>query len=313
MRAVEPVSEPVSRFAMRLMEAPALRALPALQKEEQAVNVLRSNGPQLIPVFTSLGMEVGHGWREPAALVSRAIRAAADRMMEAEISELLSSRLELSFFPALSGGRRAPERAREELRGLISRAARHPVARSALSGSIAAARSDIIDKYIPQAFERKKYVYVEVSRVQRLTLAPAQLCDLVRFIVLARPAGYLFLAASDTLDREAGYSPLQEQYLSKILPGIASSAPSFPTAVLALGLRSSLAFQPDGPNVEATCRLGAIMAHRGRALGPAVVVDRGADSPDKSWFNVQRRNARWRGLDGRMLDEMYTIASENGW
>jgi hypothetical protein len=313
MRAVDPVSDPVSRFAMRLMEAPALRALPALQKEEQALNVLRSNGPQLIPVFRSLGMEVSRGWREPAALVSRALRAAADRMMEAEIPELLASRLDLSFFPPLCGGRTAPERAREELRGLLSRAARHPVARSALSGSLAAARSDIVEKYIPQAFERKKYIYVEISRVQRLSLAPQQLADLVRFIVLTRPAAYLFVTPGETAERDSGYTPLQEQYLSKILAGIASSAPSFPAAVLALGLRSTLGYQPGASNVEATGRLGAIIAHRGRALGPAVVVDRGADSPDKSWYNVQRKNARWRGLDGAMLDELYTIAAENRW
>ena len=313
MRAVNAVADSVSRFAMRLMDAPALRALPALQKEEQALNVLRTNGPQLIPVFTSLGMEVSRGWREPAALVSRAIRATADRMMEGEISELLSSRLELSFFPALSGGRDAPASAKEELRGLMARAARHPVARSALSGSLAAARSDIMEKYIPQAFERKKYVYVEISRVQRLSLAPAQLSDLVRFIVLARPAAYLFVTPGETPDRDAGYAPLQEQYLSKILPSIASSAPSLPQAVLGLGLRCTLAYQAGATNVEATSRLGAIIALRGRALGPAIVVDRGADSPDKSWFNVQRRNARWHGLDAKMLDELYTIASENGW
>jgi len=313
MRAVDPVADPVSRFAMRLMDAPALRALPALQKEEQALNVLRANGPQLVPVFASLGMEVSRGWKEPAALVSRAIRAAADRMTEQEVSELLSSRLELSFFPALAGGRPAPARAKEELRGLIARAARHPVARSALSGSVAVARSDIIDKYIPQAFERKKYVYVEISRVQRLSLNPAQLADLVRFVVLVRPAAYLFLTPGETGDRESGYAPLQEQYVSKILPGIASGVPSVPQAMLALGVRCTLSWQEGSAGVEATSRLGAIMALRGRALAPAVVVDRGADTPDKSWFNVQRRNARWHGLDGKMLDELYTIASENGW
>jgi hypothetical protein len=79
-----------------------------------------------------------------------------------------------------------------------------------------------------------------------------------------------------------------------------------------MGLRSTLGF-PGSPSVEAVSRLGAIMAMRGRALSPAVVVDRGADTPDKSWFNVQRRNARWHGLDGQMLDELYTIAAENGW
>ncbi len=313
MRAVDTAVDPVSRFAIRLMDAPALRALPALQKEEQALNALRANGPQLVPVFASLGMEVSRGWREPATAVSRAIRAAADRILEGEISELVSSRLQLSFFPALSGGRPAPSSAREELRGLIVRASRHPVARSALSGSLAAARSDIIEKYIPQALERKKYVYVEVSRVQRLSLTPAEVCDLVRFTVMARPAAYLFMTPDEIPGRDSGYTPLQEQYLLKILPGIGSSAPSFPPEVLALGLRCTLPWQEGAAAVEATSRLGAIMAFRGRTLGPAVVVDRGADSPDKSWFNVQRRNARWHGLDGRMLDELYTIASENGW
>jgi len=313
MKAVDTASDPVSRFAMRLMETPALRSLPALQKEEQALNVLRANGPQLLPVFTSLGMQVTRGWQEPAALVARALRSAADRMTEAEVSELVSSRLRLSFFPALSGGRPVPAGAAGELQGLITRAARHPVARSALSGSLAAAHSDIIDKYIPQLFERKKYIYVEVSRVQKLSLPPDALADLLRFIVVVRPAAYLFVMAGQVIDRESGYTPLQEQYLSKILPGLASGVPSIPQPILSLGLRCTLAWQEGSTNVEATSRLGAIMALRGRALAPAVTVDRGADSPDKSWFNVQRRNARFRGLDGKMLDELYTIASENGW
>jgi len=312
MRAVESSPDPVSRFASRLLQTPALRPLAALQKEEQAANVLRINGPQLLPVFSSLGLDVSRGWREPAALVARAIRAEADRMMGAEVADLLSSRLMLSFFPGLTGGRQAPARAKDELRALITRAAAHPVARNSLAGSLAAALSDIIDKYIPQAWERKKSVYVEITRVQKLTISPAELSDLTRFVVLVRPAAYLYVTPGETVDKDVGYSPLQEAYVQKILASIASQAPSIPGALINMGLRSTLGF-PGSPGVEAVSRLGAIMAMRGRALSPAVVVDRGADTPDKSWFNVQRRNARWHGLDGQMLDELYTIAAENGW
>ena len=312
MRAVHTTSDPVSRFASRLLESPALRQLSALQKEEQALNVLRANGSQLLPVFASLGLDVSRGWREPAALVSRAIRAEADATMAREVANLLSTRLSFSFFPGLAGGRQAPEHTREELRALIARAAAHPVARNALSGSLVIAGSDIIEKYIPRAWERKKYVYVEISRVQRLTLSPPDLSDLTRFIVLVRPAAYLFVTPGETVEKDAGSSPLQEQYVQKILPGIASQVPSVPSALLNLGLRSSIGFNGTG-SLEATARLGAIMAMRGRSLVPSLVVDRGADSPDKSWLNVQRRNARWHGLDVRMLDELYTIAAENGW
>ena len=312
MKAVDTATDPVARFATRLLDTPALRPLPSLQKEEQAMNVLRTSGASLVPVFTSLGLDISRGWREPAALVSHAIRAATDRMLDAEISDLVSTRVELSFLPGLTGGRPAPARARDDLRDLIGRAARGPVSRSALTGSLAVARSDIIEKYIAQVYQRKKYLYVEISRVQRLSLREGEVADLLRFVVLVRPAAYLSMAAGAVVERDDGYTPLQEQYLSKILPGIASQAPSFPPPVLSLGLRATLPYQA-GDVVEATARLGAILALRGRALAPSVTVDRGADSPDKSWFNVQRKNARFRGLDSAMLDELYTIAAENRW
>ncbi len=216
-------------------------------------------------------------------------------MLEAEIADLVSARIELSFLPGLTGGRPTPARAKAELGGLIDRCARHPIARSALSGSLAAARSDIIAKYISQAYERKKYLYVELSKVQRLSLRPDEVADLVRFVLIVRPAAYLLVAPGAVVERDAGYAPLQEQYLARILPGLASQAQSFPPAVLSLGLRCALAYRRERRPVEATARLGAIMSLRGRALAPAVVVDRGADSPDKSWFNVQRKNARYTG------------------
>ena len=44
-----------------------------------------------------------------------------------------------------------------------------------------------------------------------------------------------------------------------------------------------------------------------------VKVDRGADTPDKSWFNIARKNSRFFGFDDKMLEELYKIAAENGW
>jgi hypothetical protein len=291
---------------------PALRPLSALQKEEQAINVLQVNGPKLISVFASLSLDVSQDWRVPAALVARAICAETDRIMAAEISRLLSERLVFSFFPSLTGGRQVPPRAKEDLRALIARAAAHPIARSALAGSLAAGQADLIEKYIPQAWENKKYVYVEITRVQHLRLSPADLSDLTRFVVLVRPAAYLYVTPGETADKVIGYAPLKEQYLSKILPSVCAQVPSLPCSLISMGLRSTLAF-PECTSAEAISRLGAIMAMRGRALSPTTIVDRGADTADKSWFNIQRRNARWHGLDSQMLDELYTIASENGW
>jgi hypothetical protein len=312
MREVAASPESIARFASRLLDTPALRQLPAPQKEEQALQFLRSNGPQMGSIFASLGLDVSRGWQEPAAQVAHAIRAESDRGLAALLDDLATTRIGFSFYPALAGGRQAPPSARGELRALLQRTAAHPIARSALGGSMSAARSDLIDKYIPQAWERKKYVYVEITRVQRLNLQPAAVVDLTRFALAVRPAAYLFITPGERPEKDAGFTPLQESYLVKILPSIAALLPSIPPPLIGMGLRGTLAF-PLTPGVEAVSRLSAIMALRGRNLAPGMIVDRGADSPDKSWFNVNRRNARWHGLDAMMLDELYTIAAENGW
>lgn len=309
---MESLSDSIARFAARLLETPNLRQLSALQKEEQALQFLRANGQQLQPVFASLGLDVSRGWREPAALIARALRSESDRLMEGELAALFSSRLGLSFFPALAGGRQAPGRTRDELRVLLQRVARHPIARGALAGSFPAALSDLADRYIPQAYKRKKFIYVEITRVQRLGLSPTELVDLVRLTLLLRPAAYLFITPGETIEKDAGFAPLQESYLQKILPSISSQLPSFPGPIVSMGLHGTLAF-PDTANVEAISRIAFILALRGRSLTPSLVIDRGADTPDKSWFNVNRKNAKWHGLDARMLDELYTIAAENGW
>ena len=193
---------------------------------------------------------------------------------------------------------------------LFRKVAAHPVSRAALAGSLAAARSDLIDKYIPLAWENKKYLYVEVSRVQRLSLPTPEITSLLRLLVMLRPAAYLFTAPSDTPEKDTGYTPLQEQYVQKILPGVAALLTTFPAPLVQQGLRAALPF-PATPSLEAASRLAAVFCARGRSLVPSLVVDRGAATPDKSWFNIARRNARWHGLDQRMLDELYTLAAEN--
>ena len=312
MKRMDERSEKLSRFVSRMLETPGLMGLPALRKEEQALQFLRLNTVQLTPLLATLGTNPGEA--------ARALRAACDTLLEQEIGGILAGRIALSCFPPMAGGRQPPARARQELSALVRKIAGHPVARQALSGALAAAGSDITDKYIADAWGRRKYIYVETTRVERLSLHEGEIADLERLLLLVRSAAYLSVtpggdAAKDPENARnaapAGCAPLPEQFVEKAVPAISVLLPSFPSAIARLALRSTLAF-PAAAGLEASSRLCAIFALRGRSLGPAAV-DRGADTADKSWFNVGRRNAKRRGLDPQMLDELYTIAAENGW
>ena len=65
--------------------------------------------------------------------------------------------------------------------------------------------------------------------------------------------------------------------------------------------------------METTSRIASIFSMRCKNYKPYNKVDRGAESPDKSWFNIARRNFKFYGFDIKMLDEFYKIAAENNW
>jgi hypothetical protein len=305
-------NDAIPKFISRMFDTPALRALPALQKEEQALQFLRQNGPQLKPLLASMGIAGGVGWQETIAQLVQEIRSLSDTMLENEVSRAVEERLQFLFHPSLGTSRQPPARAREEIAAMCRRCANHPVARRALAGSLAAVLSDVTDKYISQIWERRKYAYVEVTRVQRLGLKADECADLLRLTLLIRPAAYLHVVSDSRLAPDAGFAPVQEQALQRALHGLSAQLAATLPELVRMALRSALPF-PGTQSLEAVSRLTAIFALRGRALVPSMVVDRGADTPDKSWFNITRRNATWRGLDPRMLDELYSIASENRW
>jgi len=85
-----------------------------------------------------------------------------------------------------------------------------------------------------------------------------------------------------------------------------------PEELLDSALDSSLSFETS-PKMEATSRIAALLDHRCKGLKKDQVRVKGAESSDKSWFNVARRNFKFFGFDIKVLDEFYKIASENGW
>ena len=63
---------------------------------------------------------------------------------------------------------------------------------------------------------------------------------------------------------------------------------------------------------ESSSRLLYILSSRFHNYKPTKV-DRGAESPDKSWFAIARKNAKLFGFDKLMIDELYRIAGDNNW
>ena len=129
--------------------------------------------------------------------------------------------------------------------------------------------------------------------------------------LLLKPVVYLISSGGQALrDRATGM--VRNQFAEKACDVLKKDLRSVPEAVLKSIVHASVSFN-DNRFIEATARLTSILSTRARNYHPNIEVDRGADSPDKSWLSTARRNYRFYGFDVKMLEEMYKIAAENTW
>ncbi|MEJ2665226.1 MAG: hypothetical protein P8107_14515 [Spirochaetia bacterium] len=170
----------------------------------------------------------------------------------------------------------------------------------------------ISDRYIDESFTRRSYLHFELTKVQKLSLSPAEIKNMVKLSLMLKTAIILLaVAGGDTVHEPRG-TTVQNQFAEKVLGVLQQELSGVPMPVLQSALQSNISFL-ENDNIGATARITAVFAARCSNYRQFAKIDRGADTPDKSWFNIARKNYRFYGFDSKMLDEFYIIAAEKGW
>jgi hypothetical protein len=163
--------------------------------------------------------------------------------------------------------------------------------------------------YVDRIYARKSYIHFELTKVQRLRMSKDEVKSMVEATLLLKPAVHL---ASTRSEADGVSGLISTQFAEKALSYLGSQLDLLPEQAIRTAVNANVSFREDR-FVEATSRLAAIFASRARNYRPNVRVDRGADTPDKSWLSIARRNYKFYGFDVKMLDELYSIAGEKGW
>lgn len=175
----------------------------------------------------------------------------------------------------------------------------------------------ILEKYIPAIFQRREFIYNELVKVQRLNLTDIEYINFLKIILLIKNTGYIKLKFDEAGDKiniiEASKSKkLLEIFLKKAVENLKKDLAGFPEKALVIGLKSNLK-EEQTELTDAAARFVYILTARFHNYKPYDRIDRGAETPDKSWFNIARKNAELYGYNKRMLEELYRIAGENNW
>ena len=298
-------------FVGRLLQNPALNGFSVLQREEQIIQFLHVNAAQLAPTLSSAQFFPGKNWNQIFSLLVGALTSVIDRELFADLERIVRDRIDFTFIQLLRQQHADESAVADQLLGVMKKLLGKNEARRAFTGPYTALHFGLAERYVDEIFLRKSYIHFELTKVQRLRMGKDEIRNFVDLTLLLKPSVFLIASgAQSQQDRATGM--VQYQFAEKVLGVLKKELRLLPEQVLKSAVHAGVSFN-DNRFIEATSRLAAVMSARSRNYQANIKVDRGADSPDKSWLNTARRNYKFYGFDIKMLDELYKIAAENVW
>jgi len=299
-------------FLDRLRANPTLQGLNPLQVEDQLLQFLNVNGAKLYPTLSSPAFFQGKNAQAIFQILYKALKEMTNEQIDSEIDGWISGNINLGFLRHFDY-QKDITLLREGMRSLMVKIKDHDLSRRNLTGPFTAISSGILDRYLVKAIERQRYIAFEIRKIQRLKMTPEEMSNFVKFTTLFRPAVTLFIA-----DKQGESGAFQSAgiitpaYGEKVKSNLRSFIPVAPPQLIDSMVNSWISFQENN-RLEASSRLAAIFSQRALTYRENQKVDRGAETSDKSWFGISRRNYKYMGFDLDMVVELYTISAENGW
>jgi hypothetical protein len=304
-------SDKARAFIGRLLQNPSLNGFSLLQQEEQIIQFLHANAAHLAPTLSSVQFFPGKNWTQIFSTLVTTLTGMIDERLTPELHTIITERIDYTFLQLIQRQRVDAGQIGDKVETFVSKLQSKIDTRRELTGPYTAVKTGLVGRYLEEIFSRKTYIHFELTKVQRLRLGMDEVRNFLELNLLLKPAVYLYISGGqDQQDRSTG--TVQHQFAEKSLSQIARDLKIVPEPVLKSVVHSSVSFN-DNHFIEATARLVAVFSARARTYQANVKVDRGADTPDKSWFSTARRNYRFYGFDIKMLDELYKIAAENMW
>ena len=301
--------EKAKLFVTRLLSNPTLKTLNPLQKEEQILSFMEVNAGQLLPTLSSSAFFPGESWSTIKGLLITSLRDLIDELLIPGIQRQLYEKINFNFISLLGKQNRSQEEIKEELFTFTRKIVSIPEGRRDFSGSYNAVSHQIVDKYIENVFYNHSYIHFELTKVQRLKMNKDEIKDMIKLSLILRPSIYIL---SGGLLKDGSSGIISQSFAEKVEASLIKEIPSLPEALIKSAIRSNLSFE-DHKYLQATSRLTSIINSLARSVKTDMKVDRGASTPEKSWFSIAKRNYKYFGWDIKMLDELYRFSAENNW
>ena len=306
-------------FVTHLFQNPSIKDEPILIAEGLIINFIIHNLEQLKPAMKNPQFFPHLEWNEILQLI---LADLYDRAWK-ETSPVLDKFFKTADFTSLQRVPKAPtlpaDFIKEKLQTFTPEIFKNKDARFNFNSVVNIFQYGILEKYIEEVYSRKGFLYNELVRVQKINIEKSDYVVFLKTLMLIKNASYMKIS----IDTSSGDSKLSlfeilktrsqpAKYFDSAAFKISESIPFLPQRFIKIALKSCFK-QNMTDNDETGSRFLYILSSRFHNYKHSVKVDRGAESPDKSWFGIAKKNAEYYGYDKRMLDDLYMIAGDNNW
>jgi hypothetical protein len=302
-------------FVQKLWTNPAIRNTPIQKKETHILSFIRENQRNLQEAFHSPDFFPGLDWDSAVRLLITELTETTQEALRPRLDEVLDRVIHpevRSYFGSRGGFQIETSRFRDFILGAM----RQKQLRDHYMAALDAISYKLYDRYVAAVMTRHKFIYNELVRRDRVSIDATYMAEYLKLASLFRPLFYYKLREGPVENLSlAGVAkdPRTSRTVLVSLQALLEREIGFvPEGLLKPGLDSNLSSQ-EFPDISGSARLIQILVMRGVEYNPELKQDRGAESPDKSWFNINRRTAKNYGYDGKFLEELYLIAGEEGW
>ncbi len=309
----------VNDFVDHLLSNPGIKSEPLLIGEGMIMNFLVQNLPQLKVTFKNSQFFPHLEWNQVLELIFDNIYGRVSGIVLPVINQFIDNG-DFKFLDKLSNtGSIADKFRREKLHEFVQMIFKNRDSRFNMNSTINIFSYEIIEKYTGEIFKRRDFLHNELVRVQKTNIDSNEYIVFLKIMLLIKnivfmrlqinpsnPESKLCLADIGKNKKNLqSYSDSLVRYIIPLLPG-------FPERLIRLAVKSNFTADMTEQD-EASSKLIYILSARFQSYKHVAKIERGAESPDKSWFGIAKKNAEHFGYDKRILDALYLIAGDNNW
>jgi hypothetical protein len=311
----------IKEFTGHLFEIPSIKKEPLLIGERLIINFIEKNIQELSVIFKTPGFFPDLG---PAEAVELIFDDIYDRVYASSLQPINSflDNTDLSFFDRLSEtGIVDDMHRRRKLHDFVLTLFRDREVRYRMYPVIAIFRYNAADRYMSEIFNRRGYIYKEITRFDRINTDTDTYISLIKVIILLRSVVYYRIdgvyeeavpPGAVKIPDAAAETECVNRYTDGLIRYLTSKLPGIPAGIIRLGVKSHLPADKLDEG-DSLAKLVFILCSMFQYYRDAENPYRVNEPAEKSWLGIAKHNSGYAGYDRDMIDSLYLIAEDNNW